>query len=194
MKKLVSLMALICAACGGSAGSNGSGTAPATADFQANALTYDKVGIAQNDSDDNEPGNTSGSAQPAPTALTFSTVSASATRGDTDACHPHLFLNTDEVIGRVNRHFTKLVQHVEPVSALRRSRQAQQLSWCKTIEQRLIRPRRSVMELVDDHDVEMRRLDRLESGTAEALDRREDVIETRGSLAADPELPEARVA
>jgi hypothetical protein len=107
MTKLIPLIALIAMACGGTS----SGTAPSTSDFQANALTFDKVGIAQNDSDDNEPGD----AQAAPSALTFSTVSASATRGDTDACHPHLFLNTDEVIGRVNRHFTKLVHHVEEV-------------------------------------------------------------------------------
>ena len=49
------------------------------------------------------------------------------------------------------------------------------------------------MELVDDHDVEVRGVDRFESGPVEALDRREDVFESRRPLSADPELAEARV-
>ena len=48
--KLVPLaMLVVAAACGGSNG------APTTADFQANAMTFDKVSISQNDGDDNEP-------------------------------------------------------------------------------------------------------------------------------------------
>ena len=102
------VIAITAAACGGS-----NGSAPTTSDFQANALTFDKVGIAQNDSDDNEP--SSAEASPAALTTTAAAPDATATRGDTDACHPHLFVNTDEVIGRVNRHFTKLVHHVEEV-------------------------------------------------------------------------------
>jgi hypothetical protein len=105
--KLVPLsMLFLAAACGGS-----NGAAPSTADFQANAMTFDKVGIAQNDSDDNEPA----SAQSPSTALTMdSSASDALTRGGSE-CHPHLFANTDEVISRVNFHFFKLVRHIEEV-------------------------------------------------------------------------------
>jgi hypothetical protein len=105
--KLVPLaMLVVAAACGGSNG------APTTADFQANAMTFDKVSISQNDGDDNEPA----SALAPSAALTMAPAASSdaVTRGGSE-CHPHLFANTDEVIGRVNFHFFKLVRHVEEV-------------------------------------------------------------------------------
>jgi len=106
-------IALAAAACSGS-----NGAAPAKDDFQANALTFDKVNISQNDSDDNEPSSAQPAAAPS-SALTTAAVSGpvvDATGGPVlggAECHPHLFSNTDEVIGRVNFHFFKLVRHVE---------------------------------------------------------------------------------
>src|SRR4051812_691008 len=62
------------------------------------------------------------------------------------------------------------------------------------MQKRSVRRCRGVMELVDDHDVEMRRVQRLKPRSVQALDRREDVFEARGSLSAHPELAEAHVA
>jgi len=75
------------AACGGSATTN---------DFRANAPTFEKLAISQND------GDTSGT--PA-AALTEAAV--------TPDCHPHLFVRTGEIVERVNRHFRKHLHHVE---------------------------------------------------------------------------------
>lgn len=50
------------------------------------------------------------------------------------------------------------------------------------------------MELIHDYDVEMRRVDFLDIGAVQALDRCENVFEPLGSLAADPFLAEGRVA
>ena len=83
------------AACGGS-------SAQSTDTFRASAPTFDKLAVAQNDSDVAPP-----------------TVAAASgpTTQDVVAptCHPHLFQRTDEIIHRVNRHFFKLVAHVADV-------------------------------------------------------------------------------
>lgn len=83
-------------ACGGSAAS--------TQDFRSNAPTYDKMAIAQNDGDTAPPvappGNNGGIVQ-------------DTTAAASPDCHPHLFQRTDAIIGRVNRHFYKLLAHVE---------------------------------------------------------------------------------
>ena len=89
LNRLVPAAALVFAACGGS-----------TADkFQANAPTFDKLAISQNDAD---------SAIPAADSADPITENATAT-----TCHPHLFVRTGEIIGRVNRHFFKLLRHVD---------------------------------------------------------------------------------
>ena len=91
--RLFPIAALALAACGG---------ATSTDQFRANAPTYEKIGIAQNDSDQAAP------AQAAPADAVTQDVTA-------PTCHPHLFQRTGEIIGRVNRHFFKLLHHVEDV-------------------------------------------------------------------------------
>ena len=86
-------LCLAVAACGSSGLS--------TADFQANAPTFDKIALSQNDADMVAP-----AAEAAPSPGVAMTVVD---------CHPHLFQRTGEIIGRVNRHFFKLVRHVEDV-------------------------------------------------------------------------------
>ena len=75
------------------------GASQSTEEFRANAPTYEKIAVSQNDSDNVPPSE------------------AAATSGSTaammDTCHPHLFQRTDEIIHRLNRHFFKLVGHVE---------------------------------------------------------------------------------
>ncbi len=81
-------------ACGGS-------SAQSNDTFRANAPTFDKLAVAQNDSD---------SAPPMAEAPANTTTAVLAPE-----CHPHLFERTGEIIHRVNRHFFKLVAHVEDV-------------------------------------------------------------------------------
>ena len=96
MKKISFALAGLLAACGGSG--------LTTADFQANAPTFDKLAISQNDGDMTPP------------VMADSAPSPSADMVSMD-CHPHLFARTGEIIGRVNRHFFKLVRHVQDVIA-----------------------------------------------------------------------------
>lgn len=91
MKRISFALAGLLAACGGSGLSN--------ADFIANAPTFDKFAIAQNDSDTTAPTAFDGATSPG----------ADLTVAD---CHPHLFERTGEVVGRVNRHFFKALRHV----------------------------------------------------------------------------------
>jgi hypothetical protein len=82
----------------------GSGSSTGTtSDFQAAAPTYEKLAISQNDADTVEPSDSAG------TGLTADTDAA------TPDCHPHLFARTNEIIQRVNRHFRKILFHVEDV-------------------------------------------------------------------------------
>jgi hypothetical protein len=91
---LATVTAAALVACGGSA--------PSTATFRASAPTFEKIAVAQNDSD---------MAQPT-AAAQASNPSQALTAPD---CHPHLFQRTGEIIGRVNRHFFKLVAHVADI-------------------------------------------------------------------------------
>jgi len=82
-------------ACGSSSGT--------TDDFRAAAPTFEKLAISQNDGDTVE-SSAAGSAD-----VSEDTAAA------TPDCHPHLFARTGEIIGRVNRHFRKILHHVEDV-------------------------------------------------------------------------------
>ena len=82
------------AACGGSAGT--------TQEFRAAAPTSEKLAISQNDGD-----------SPQGADASDSSASAQAVAAATSECHPHLFVRTHEIIGRVNRHFAKHLHHVE---------------------------------------------------------------------------------
>jgi hypothetical protein len=105
--QLLLAVAALAAACGGSTGTAARAT---TDDFKSNAPTFDKFAISQNDGDDAEP---AAQAAPPSTSLTAQPpASAAGTVGGIE-CHPHLFLDTDEVIARVNFHFAKLVRHSE---------------------------------------------------------------------------------
>src|SRR2546427_481888 len=92
-------LALLVAAAG--IACSGSGT---TQDFRAAAPTYERLAIAQNDSD-LSPG---AIAQAPATGATAETLAPSV-----PDCHPHLFVRTDEIIRRVNLHFAKHLHHVD---------------------------------------------------------------------------------
>lgn len=87
--RLFPIAALALAACGGSADP-----------FVANAPTFDKLAVSQNDGD-----------MAAPVALSPEVPATTAVT--VVSCHPHLFERSGEVIHRVNRHFFKLIHHVE---------------------------------------------------------------------------------
>ncbi len=93
LTRLFPIAAFVLAACGGATSNDL---------FRANAPSYDKLAISQNDSDQAEP------TQEAPVDTLEQGVTA-------PTCHPHLFQRTGEIIGRVNRHFFKLLHHVEDV-------------------------------------------------------------------------------
>ncbi len=76
------------------------GNAGTTQDFRAAAPTLEKLAISQNDGDPTE---AAASADPGSTATAIAGPE----------CHPHLFVRTHEIIGRVNRHFFKHLHHVE---------------------------------------------------------------------------------
>jgi hypothetical protein len=71
-----------------------------TADFRAAAPTSDKIAISGYDGD---PVDGTAAADP----------SSSSQQVARPECHPHLFLRTHEIIGRLNRHFAKHLHHVE---------------------------------------------------------------------------------
>ncbi len=89
LHRILPLALLAAAACGGSA---------STDEFRANAPTFEKLAISQNDSDT------------ADAPATAAALTAAATTPD---CHPHLFVRTGEIVERVNRHFRKHLHHVE---------------------------------------------------------------------------------
>src|SRR5205814_4691650 len=71
-----------------------------TDDFRAAAPTSDKIAISEYDGDP-----VGGTAADDP--------SSSAQQAARPECHPHLFVRTHEIIGRLNRHFDKHLHHVE---------------------------------------------------------------------------------
>src|SRR5256885_6045865 len=83
--------------CGGSASVD---------EFRANAPTFEKLAIAQNDGDMVE-----AVADAAPSAAALTNASAGPD------CHPHLFVPTREIAGRVHRHFRKHLRHLEELIA-----------------------------------------------------------------------------
>ena len=96
------LAAATLAACGNNAGS--------VQEFRAAAPTLETLAITQNDGDLAEAVASSDSS----VASVDSSVAAAAA---TPECHPHLFIRTHEIIGRVNRHFAKHLHHVEELIA-----------------------------------------------------------------------------
>src|SRR5690606_2541701 len=80
------------------------------------------------------------------------------------------------------------------VAALGRRREAQQLPRREMLQERLVGRRCGVMELVDDHDIEMVRRDVVWAANTEALNRGEHVLEAVRSLASYPPLAECRIA
>lgn len=90
LNRILPLTLLAAAACGGGSAS--------TNEFRANAPTFEKLAISQNDSD---------------TAGTPAAAAALTEAATTPDCHPHLFVRTGEIVGRVNRHFRKHLHHVE---------------------------------------------------------------------------------
>ncbi|HUJ27284.1 MAG TPA: hypothetical protein VLW85_14770 [Myxococcales bacterium] len=99
MKVQLALIALALAACGGDFTP---GSPNQTADAYVSAApTFDKFAIAQNDSDTATP-----SAAPQDSSSQALTTAGAE-------CHPHLFERTGEIISHVNRHFYKMIVHVE---------------------------------------------------------------------------------
>jgi hypothetical protein len=79
----------------------GSGQSGTNQDFLQAAPTLERLAIAQNDSDVS-----SGALVETSDDDSFPTL---ATRD----CHPHLFVRTNEIVRRVNRHFAKILHHVD---------------------------------------------------------------------------------
>jgi hypothetical protein len=86
------------------------------------------------------------------------------------------------------------VEDRQAVAALGRGGEPEQLGRREWFEHLLVRRCGGVVELVDDHHVEVIAGQRVEVGRVEALDRREDVLEARRPGTADPLLAERRVA
>ncbi len=86
------------------------------------------------------------------------------------------------------------VQDREVVTTFGSGGEAEQLDGLHVVEKLAVRGRRRVVELVDDHDVEVIGREVVEIGGVETLDRSEDVFEVLWSCAADPLLTERRVA
>lgn len=84
-------------------------------------------------------------------------------------------------------------QQRQGVGPLGRGGQTQQLDRRHMVEQRLVRPGGSVVELVDDDHIEVVGRQIVETGGGQALDRREHVLELRRALAAHPPLAERRL-
>jgi hypothetical protein len=76
------------------------GKAGTTDDFRAAAPTSDKIAISEYDGDPVD-GTAAGNS------------SSSTQQAARPECHPHLFVRTHEIIGRLNRHFAKHLHHVE---------------------------------------------------------------------------------
>jgi hypothetical protein len=70
-----------------------------TDEFRAAAPTSDKLAISEYDGD--------------PVDGTAADSSSSTQALSRPECHPHLFVRTHEIIGRLNRHFAKHLHHVE---------------------------------------------------------------------------------
>ncbi len=81
------------AACGGS----GTGSV-ADPSYQSAAPSYQRFSIAQSDAD---------AVQPTESAQVSTSQNMQAD------CHPHLFQRSHEIVSRVNRHFAKLLRHIE---------------------------------------------------------------------------------
>ena len=86
------------------------------------------------------------------------------------------------------------LQDRQAVAAFGGGGEAEQLDGGEVVEHPLVRGGGRVMELVDDHDVEVVGGDRIEVGGVQALDRREDVLEPARASAPDPLLTERRIA
>jgi hypothetical protein len=80
----------------------------------------------------------------------------------------------------------EVAQDVEAIGTLGGGGHPKELSWRDAFEKHPVRRGSSVMELVDKHDIEVGRIDRLQSGSVEALNRREHVFKPRGASSADP--------
>ena len=89
---------------------------------------------------------------------------------------------------------TKPVQHGQAVTALRRGRQAQQLPRFKMRKDTRVRRCSRMMELVDDHHIEMISGQRGEVIRVQTLDRRKHMLEARRPRPTNPLLAERRVA
>ena len=86
------------------------------------------------------------------------------------------------------------MQDRQAVASFRRGGQAEQFDRREVIEDSFVRGGGGVVELVDDHHVEVIRRQGVEVAGVQTLDRGEDVIEPRWSRTADPLLAERRVA
>lgn len=80
------------------------------------------------------------------------------------------------------------------VAPLGRGRETQKLHRADLFQQGAIGGRGGVVELVHDDHIEVRWVDVRDSRGVQALDRREDVVEPRGPVAADPAFAEGVVA
>jgi hypothetical protein len=85
------------------------------------------------------------------------------------------------------------LHHRQPIAALRRGGEAEQLPWLEVIEQAPVGAGGGMVELVHDDHVEVRRRQVVGARPVETLDGREHVFEALGPPAAHPQLAEGRV-
>ncbi len=84
-------------------------------------------------------------------------------------------------------------EDVEAIGSLGRGGKAEELVRLDSSQEGFVGRSGCVMEFVDDHDVEMRRIDGMNAGCVEALDRGEDVLEAGWTIPTDPLLAECGV-
>ena len=89
------LIATLLAACGGAVPGS-------TQDFAQSAPSYDQLALTESD------------VEPSAAAPQDSSITQDAT---VPSCHPHLFVRTHEIVGRMNRHFRKQLDHVQDLIA-----------------------------------------------------------------------------
>ena len=87
----------------------------------------------------------------------------------------------------------EVAEDVETIRPLGRRRQRQKLSRLDQVQKCLIRRRCRMVKLVDDHDIEVRGVERFQPCAVDALDGGEHMLKRGGTLPADPQFAEARI-
>src|SRR6185312_9373171 len=88
---------------------------------------------------------------------------------------------------------TEPVQHRQAIASFRRGSEPEQLARCNVLEKTFVRAGGRVVEFVDNDNVEVGWIKRIEARGAQGLNGSEHMIELPRSLATHPHLAEAGV-